>query len=74
MEEEKKEFDLFEKKDSKKEEKKFVSAQKKLTKGIVAGINKEKGYILVDNAGNGERTPYLEGRHAQLKIGDPIEF
>ena len=74
MEEDKKEFDLFDKKDSKKEEKKFVPVQKKLTKGKVAGINKEKGYVLVDVNGNGERTPYLNERHAQLKIGDPIEF
>ena len=67
--------DLFERKEEVKPEKKsFVPSQKKLTKGIVAGINKEKGYVLVDVNGNGERTPYLEGRHSDLKIGDPIEF
>jgi len=55
-------------------EKKPAVVQAKVTKGIVAGINKEKKYILVDVQGNGERTAYIEGKHSTLKIGDPIEF
>ncbi len=74
MEEEKdeKKFDLFSKETPKQEKKQFF--QKKLTKGIVAGINKEKGYVLVDVGGNGERTPYIKERHSELVIGSPIEF
>ena len=62
---------LFDKLETEVKEKKPVASKHK---GIVAGINKKQGYIIVDVNGNGERTPYLEERHSKLKLGDPIEF
>lgn len=62
------------KKDAPKPEKKVVQSYKKMTKGKVAAIRKVQGYILVDVGGTGQRTPYIEERHSNLKIGDPIEF
>ena len=69
--------DLFERKEEVKPEKKsFVPS--KVKHGKVANIilpkDGRKGRIIIDVQGNGEQIDYNEGRHSDLKIGDPIEF
>lgn len=60
----------------KEEEKKenFPSKNFKSKKGKVVNINKKLGKITIDVNGTGEQTKYIESKHANLKIGDPIEF
>ena len=71
-------FNLFDKKEEEKKEKKSFVATPKLRKGKVANIILPKdgkvGRIIIDVNGNGEAIEYIEERHSKLKIGDPIEF
>lgn len=63
--------DIF---DEKKEDKKPNPVFRNKKKVIVAGINKKKGIIILNNNGNGESIDYIEERHSNLKIGDSIEI
>lgn len=63
---------MFDKEDEIKEKKPVVL--NKSTKGKVAAIRIDQGYILVDVHGTGQRTPYIKERHSNLKVGDNIEF
>ncbi len=62
--------------ENKKEDKKqkpntFFKAKKQ---GRVVSINKKRNKIIVDVSGNGEQIDYNEKEHANLKVGDSIEF
>lgn len=69
--------DLFEKKEEVKVEKKSFVATK-VRHGKVANIvlpqDGRKGRIIIDVKGTGEMIDYNTERHAQLKVGDPIDF